>query len=156
MNNSNHYADAGMLIRRPVNKVFQALIDPKITTKFWFTKSSGKLEQGKTITWSWEMYNYSAEINVIKIIPNELIHIEWGNRDQKTKVEWTFKILGEDKTFVSVINSGFSGSPEELISAIRDATGGFSWLLSGLKAYLEYGIQLNLTADRFPKELGEH
>ena len=44
-----------MLIRNPISIVFQSFIDPAITTKFWFTKSSGQLEVGKTVTWEWEM-----------------------------------------------------------------------------------------------------
>lgn len=36
--------NTGMLIRRPVMDVFEAFIDPDITTTFWFTKSSGRLE----------------------------------------------------------------------------------------------------------------
>jgi uncharacterized protein YndB with AHSA1/START domain len=38
-----------MLIRRPVAEVFDAFVDPKITSKFWFTKGSGKLEPGKRV-----------------------------------------------------------------------------------------------------------
>jgi hypothetical protein len=34
--------------------------------------------------------------------------------------------------------------------------GGFTWVLAGLKAYLEHNIMLNLIADRFPKGLREH
>ena len=34
---------AQMLIRRPVAEVFNAFADPAVTTKFWFSKSSGKL-----------------------------------------------------------------------------------------------------------------
>ena len=36
--------NTGMLIRKPVADVFEAFIDPDVTTKFWFTKSSGRLE----------------------------------------------------------------------------------------------------------------
>jgi uncharacterized protein YndB with AHSA1/START domain len=28
----------GMLIRRPADEVFEAFIDPEVTTKFWFTR----------------------------------------------------------------------------------------------------------------------
>jgi len=42
-------AKAQMLIRKPVAEVFEAFVDPAITTKFWFTESSGRLEPGKTI-----------------------------------------------------------------------------------------------------------
>src|SRR5678815_1004503 len=60
----------GMLIRKPVTDVFEAFIDPEITTKFWFTKSSGRLETGKQIRWEWEMYNSGTDVNVKAIEPN--------------------------------------------------------------------------------------
>jgi hypothetical protein len=34
---------------------------------------------------------------------------------------------------------------------VADSTQGFTLLLAGLKAWLEHGIQLNLTPDRYPK-----
>ena len=34
-------AETGMLIRKPVAEVFEAIVNPEITTKFWFTRSSG-------------------------------------------------------------------------------------------------------------------
>ena len=147
---SNHYADAAMLIRKPTPIVFQAFIDPAITTKFWFTKGSGQLEEGKTVEWVWEMFNHSVPIVVKSIVPNERILIQWGD-DPDAIVEWTFKSLSESSTFVTIKNQGFKGTAEELIAQIRDATGGFTWVLAGLKAYLEHHIELNLIADRYPK-----
>jgi hypothetical protein len=38
----------------------------------------------------------------------------------------------------------------EIVSQVVDATGGFSLVLAGAKAFLEHAIQLNLIADRFP------
>ena len=61
-----------MMIRKPIAQVFQAFVDPTITTKFWFTKSSGKLEENKTITWEWEMYNVSTEVKVKGVTPGNL------------------------------------------------------------------------------------
>jgi hypothetical protein len=40
-----------MLIRRPVAQVFEAFVDPAVTSKFWFSGGSGKLEIGKTVRW---------------------------------------------------------------------------------------------------------
>lgn len=40
-------AKTAMLIRRPVETVFEAFVNLEITTRFWFTKSSGPLESGK-------------------------------------------------------------------------------------------------------------
>jgi uncharacterized protein YndB with AHSA1/START domain len=40
-------AKSEMLIRKPPAQVFEAFVDPEITRKFWFTKSTGRLETGK-------------------------------------------------------------------------------------------------------------
>ena len=42
-------ATTGMLIRRPATEVFEAFVNPEITTKFWFTKGSGPLQVGKQV-----------------------------------------------------------------------------------------------------------
>lgn len=139
-----------MLIKRPVSEVFNAFIDPIITTKIWFTKSSGKLEVGDVISWTWEMFDHTVEILVKSIITDERIQIQWGeNKD--ALVNWDFKQMGVNRTFVTITNTGFVGVPEDLISQIRDATEGFSLVLANLKAYLEHDIQLNLIVDRYPK-----
>src|SRR5262245_42020955 len=100
-------AKAEMLIRKPVADVFKAFIDPAITTKFWFTKSSGKLKVGKKIRWEWEMYNASTEVNVKAIERNKRILVEWGEPDRRTIIEWIFTSRADKTTFVSITNSGF-------------------------------------------------
>ena len=57
-------AKSEMLIRKPVAEVFEAFVNPEITTRFWFTKSTGRLEAGKHITWTWEIYDISVQVNV--------------------------------------------------------------------------------------------
>jgi hypothetical protein len=58
--------------------------------------------------------------------------------------------LTEDSTYVEVRNYGFHQTGHDLIEAINNNTGGFTTVLDGLKAYLEYGIELNLVRDKFP------
>lgn len=139
-----------MLIRKPVAQVFEAFIDPKITKNFWFTSGSGKLETGKTITWDWEMYGVSASVLVKEIVPNERIIVAWG--EPATTVEFNFKALSENATYVVIRNFGFHQTGDELLNVVKDATGGFTTVLDGCKAFLEHGINLNLIADKFPKE----
>ncbi len=150
---SQPMATAVMLIRRPVEEVFEAFIDPAITTKFWFTKSTGRLEVGKQVEWSWEMYGVSAPVDVKAIAPNDKVVIEWGAEGSKTTVEWSFRSLGEKGTYVSIVNTGFKGSPDEIVAQVNDSAGGFNLLLAGLKAWLEHGLQLNLVGDHVPEEI---
>lgn len=149
-------AKAEMLIRRPVAEVFEAFINPEITTKYWFTKSSGKLAAGKQVTWTWEMYNVSTQVNVKDVEANKRILIEWSNYGSLNMVEWVFSPDGDGATFVSITNSGFSGDGDKLAQQALGSTSGFTMVLAGLKAFLEHNILLNLIADRFPKGLREH
>lgn len=64
-------AEAGMLIRRPVADVFEAFIDPAITTKFWFTHGSDRLDSGKEIHWEWRMYGVSTTVNISEIVEKQ-------------------------------------------------------------------------------------
>ena len=146
----------GMLIRKPVTEVFEAFIDPRITTKFWFTKSSGRLEQGKQVQWDWEMYEISVPVDVKVIEPNKRIVIEWPGSGAPTTVEWAFAAQEDGTTFVRVTNSGFSGSGDELVRQATDSMQGFTIVLAGLKALLEHNVTLDLVADRFPKGIDEH
>ncbi|KAA2239436.1 polyketide cyclase [Chitinophaga agrisoli] len=149
-----HFAKAEMLIRKPLAEVFDAFINPEITTKFWFTKSSGKLEPGKQLQWTWEMYDHTDNILVKAVEPQKRIVIEWGAEPDRTQVTWTFTPMEGDTTFVSVVNDQLKGDTEKLIAYIRDATEGFALVLAGLKAYLEHNLQLQLIGDRFPAGLG--
>ena len=155
MNQNAIQAKAEMLVRKPVAEVFEAFINPEITTKFWFTKSSGKLEAGKQVTWTWEMYNVSAQVSVKDIEENQRILIEWGDPGEVTTVEWIFTPYENEATFVSITNFGFQGDGDSVVAQALDSTGGFTWVLAGLKAYLEHNVILNLIADRFPEGLEE-
>jgi uncharacterized protein YndB with AHSA1/START domain len=143
-------AKTEMLIRRPAAEVFEAFINPDITTKFWFTKSSGRLEAGKQIRWDWEMYNSGTDVTVKAIEPNKRILVEWMAYGGPTTIEWIFTSRPDNTTFVSITNSGFQGTGEEIAEQAISSTEGFTFVLAGLKALLEHNLDLNLIADRFP------
>lgn len=139
---------AQMLIRRPVDKVFEAFVDPAITTQFWFTKSSGRLEAGKTIQWNWEMYGASTLVQAKIVEPNKRILVEWD--DPPCPVEWIFESRAGDATLVTISNWGFRGNKAEVCNQAIDSMGGFTLVLAGLKALLEHNVKLNLIADHHP------
>jgi uncharacterized protein YndB with AHSA1/START domain len=63
-----------MLIRRPV---FDAFVDARKTSKFWFTSGSGRLEAGKRVQWRWDMYDLKVDVDVKVLEPNERIIVDW-------------------------------------------------------------------------------
>ncbi len=138
-------ARATMLIRRPVEEVFKAFVDPAVTTKFWFSRSSGQLAQNETVTWYWDQYGVSGEVTVKALEKNQRIVIEWP-----TPVEWTFTPKSNDATFVSIVASGFTGTDDEKVAQALDSTEGFNLVISACKALLEHGIDLRLVSDKNP------
>lgn len=143
-------AKTEMMIRKPVSDVFEAFIDPSITTNFWFTKSSGRLRVGEEVRWDWEMYGASTSVLAKTIEHNKRIVIEWDGYSGSTTVEWTFFPRADATTYVVITESGWTGDGDELVSYVAESTQGFTWTLAGLKAFLEHGIRLNLVADKNP------
>ncbi len=138
-------ARAQMLIRRPVAEVFEAFVDPAITSRFWFSRGSQRLKQGDVVTWYWDMYGVSATVAVKAVERHRRILIEWP-----TPVEWIFTPRSDDTTFVRITASGFAGSADEKVAQAIDSMGGFSLTLASCKAFLEHGVELNLVADHNP------
>ena len=144
----------GMRIRRSPAEVFEAFVDPAITSRFWFTHGSARLEAGREVQWEWEMYGVAIPVAVREVEPGRRIAVEWpGEAEASTLVEWDFRPLEDGTTFVTITNSGLVGDGDSLARQVADSTEGFCLVLAGAKALLEHGIELNLVADRFPQGL---
>ncbi len=146
-------AKADILIRRPPGAVFQALTDPAITTRFWFTGSSGTMTPGAELRWDWEMHGLSTRVFVKEVDDNRRILFEWGD-DNPTSVELTFTPRGDDATFVQVTETGLSGSGDEIVARTMGSTVGFTKVLCALKALLEHDVVLTVVLDHDPEGPG--
>lgn len=141
-------ACAAMLIRRPSAEVFQAFVDPAITTRFWFSESSGPLGPKARVHWTWRMYGASTDVQVRRFEPDTLILMDWDITTHPTEVEWKFTPK-ENGTFVEVECRGFGGDEAGVRKAIDTATG-FTLVLAGAKIWLEHGIEPEFVVDRHP------
>ncbi len=148
--------NAQMLIRKSAKEVYEAFVNPEITTQFWFTDSTGSLEIGKEVTWTWQMYGVSAVSVATELKPNKLIRMKWIGDGIETIVEYNFEAISPTSTYLSIKHYGFEETGKELQSALLDSTGGFTMVLAGCKAWLEHGIHLNLVRDKYPKEVADH
>ena len=139
-----------LVIRRPVSEVFRAFVDPEVTTKFWFNRSSGPLARGARVTWYWDVYGVSADVRVLELEPDQRILFEWGDLDagDASTVALTFEARPDDRTFVHVVNSGFTGDADAVLAKALDSVGGFSLVLAAAKAWLEHGVDLHVVADK--------
>ncbi len=147
-------ARAQMLIRRPVSEVFEAIVDSQVTSNFWFSRGSGRLEPGCDVEWVWETYGASARARMREFEPDRRVLMDWGGDDDATTVEWIFTPYSESATLLRVINSGFRGDGDKIVSQVIGSTEGFALVLAGLKAYLEHGLRLDLVPDHAPTPPG--
>ncbi|MGV9383134.1 SRPBCC family protein [Nonomuraea sp. NPDC003707] len=141
-----------MLIRRPPAEVFEAFADPEVTTRFWFTKSTGRMTPGAQLQGTWEMYGVSTNVLVKEVEEGSRILFQW-NDDHPLTVEFRFTPYGQDATFVEVTESWLTGSGDEIVAHVADSTGGFTIVLCAAKALLEQNIELNAVRDRHPNGL---
>ncbi|NBB16705.1 polyketide cyclase [Caulobacter sp. SLTY] len=144
---------AQTMIRAPADKVFEAFVDPEVTTRFWFSKASGRLESGAVVRWEWEMYGAADDIHVRSLEPGKSLVFDWGGEDGLTRVECTLTELGDGQTFVEVTNIGFKGDADSVIAQALDSNGGFTTVLCAAKVWLEHGINARLIEDKYPQAL---
>jgi uncharacterized protein YndB with AHSA1/START domain len=142
-------ARAEMLIRRPLPEVFEALMNPWIATRFWLSRASARLDEIPRVTWEWSAFAAPVDVTVLEIEKNRRVLFEWSAFGSPTIVEWTFTPL-DGATYVKTMNRGFAGDLPQRSKAAVESTENFTHVLASLKAWLEHGIHLNLSADRHP------
>ena len=126
-------------ILKPANEVFEAFVDPSKIGNFWFSSSSERWEQGKTVTLTYDEYNAQLAIEVKKIEVNKKIVFQWGANGEGHIVFITLKELDNSSTLIEVNEEGFNENDEELINQLVDNKEGWVFMLTCLKAYLEFG-----------------
>ncbi|MFE0046739.1 SRPBCC family protein [Streptomyces albireticuli] len=143
-------AYACMIIRKPPEEAFRAFADPALTSRFWYSGSSGPMVAGAELRWDWETYGVSVDVRVEEVREGSLIRFEWGNYEQPTAVELKFTPHAAGATFVEVTETGFQGSGDDAVRWVNDTVGGFTTALCAMKALLEHGIELNAVPDHHP------
>lgn len=129
-------------INKPVAEVFEAVVDDKKICGYFTNKTSGPLEEGKTITWHWTNYG-DHPVHIKQIIPNQKIVFEWkANRDEyNTQATLEFKALDENTTMLKITEGGWKTDQNGLESSY-DNCSGWQHMASSLKVFLEHGIDL--------------
>ncbi len=128
---------------KPVHDVFEAIVDPSKMSNYFISKSSGRMEQGKTVTWQFPEFDMEFPVRVHEIEPDKFISYSWDNAEDgtATTVEMVLKSMNNNETFVSITEKS-RDNDEQGIKWLKGNTEGWANFLACLKAYLEYGINL--------------
>ncbi|MFD2542645.1 SRPBCC domain-containing protein [Lacinutrix gracilariae] len=135
-------------IQKPIEDVFEGIVNPEKMTKYFISESSGRLETGKDVTWKFPEFNTRFSIKEVKTEKPSFISFVW---DPETIVKITLEKLPDNSTIVRVNENGKDFNENNLKWALEN-TGGWANFLACMKAYLEYGVQLRQGAFDFMRK----
>ncbi len=142
-------AKAESIVRAAPIEVFNAFVDAEKMSQFWFTRRDEGLQEGRTVSWfiGADKNAYAIEVSVKEIKEPELIRIYWQSGEHSTQVLWQIQGKNNGHSILTIEESGFKGSDDEIIAKALDSTGGFNQVIIALKAYLEHNAIINVVTD---------
>lgn len=141
-------SEASLQILKPIEEVYEGIINPKVMTKYFISESSGRLETGSEVTWKFPEFPDTFPVTNIKLEENRSVSFVW---DPETVVNIVLESHSDNSTVARVTESGKELNDENLKWLISNS-GGWANFLACMKAYLEYGVQLRKGAFDFMKK----
>jgi len=136
-------AKVQMGILKPAGEIFEAIVNPDRMSQYFISSSTGKMEVGKTLTWTWEDFDGEHEVKVGKIEKDKTVSFEWNGSGVECVVVITLEPKGKDKTLVKITESDWPADYKGANQCMGQVEG-WTHFLCCLKAYLEYGINLRV------------
>jgi uncharacterized protein YndB with AHSA1/START domain len=133
--------NVAMQIQKPINEVFEAIINPDQMSNYFISESTGVMEEGKNIIWKFPEFEFECPIRVGKIEFNKYISYYWFMDEIELLVAITLTSKENNTTLVSISEKS-RNNDEAGIKWLSGNSFGWSNFLACLKAYLEYGINL--------------
>lgn len=129
-------------VLKPVREVFEAIVNPEKMSNYFISKSSGRMEEGKTLMWKFPEMDMEFPVEAGKIEKDKYISFHWDDIDgNKLLVEISLTEKDPNTTVVMVTEKS-RDNDEAGIKWLKSNTEGWANFLACLKAYLEYGINL--------------
>lgn len=139
---------AAIQIIKPVNVVFEAIVDPAKMSNYFISKGSGRMEEGKELIWQFPEFDMKVPVRVGKIEKDKYISYYWDSDGTDTLTEMILTPKGDNSTLVNITEKSMKND-EAGIKWLKGNTEGWANFLACLKAYLEYGINLRKGAFDF-------
>ncbi len=148
MKNQKLEIKTALQIQKPINEVFEAIVDPIKMSKYFISKSSGKMEEGKEVKWQFPEFDMEFPVRIGKIETNKYISFYWDMDGIELLVEMTLTLKQNNSTVVTITEKS-RDCDEAGIKWLMGNTAGWANFLACLKAYLEYGVNLRKGAFDF-------
>lgn len=154
MQNKKLEINVALQIQKPIETVFEAIINPEKMSNYFISKGSGIMEENKELIWNFPEFEDDYPIQVEKVIQNEYISYYWDVEEDKLLVEIKLETQKDGSTLVSVSEKSMDLN-EKGLKWLSGNSFGWSNFLACLKAYLEYNINLRKGAFEFMRNQGD-
>jgi len=151
MEEKNLEIKVAIQIQKPANMVFEAIVDPLKMSNYFISKGSGRIEEGKVVTWRFPEFDLEFPVRGGRIEKNKFISFFWDTDGREMLVEITIT-RKPDKSSVVTITEKSMPPDEKGIKWLQGNSEGWANFLACLKAFLEYGINLRKGAFDFMSE----
>jgi uncharacterized protein YndB with AHSA1/START domain len=139
-------ANAELKVLKPIHEVFEGIIDPKHMSNYFISSGSARMEEGKTVTWTWADFgDAKLDIKVKSIIEDKYISYLWSASGVEALVKMELESINPNTTLVKITENGWNRD-DEGIARLVEQTHGWVHFLCGLKVYLEHGINIRIGA----------
>ncbi len=128
-------------IFKPIEDVFNAVVNPEKLSGYFVSKSSGPIENGASLTWFFNGEDIIVTVKILAVVKNELIRFEWEASGSKAQVDIEFNRKDNDATVVVITEKSFPFDKAGVAKALQQ-TQGWTDFICSLKAYLYCGINL--------------
>ncbi len=143
-------AKASIQIQKPIEQVFEAIVNPTQMSHYFIEHGSGRLETDVIIQWKFPEFEDQFPVTGKQIRHNEYISFDWSGGAEGMLVEIHLAPLPNNSTVVRIAEQQMPTDENGIQQAIGQ-TEGWANFLACLKAYLEYGINLRTGAFDFMK-----
>lgn len=73
--------ETALQIRKPIEEVFEAIVDPSKMAHYFISKSNGRMEQEKTLEWEFPEFDLSFPVRISTINKPTYILYYWDSSE---------------------------------------------------------------------------
>jgi uncharacterized protein YndB with AHSA1/START domain len=133
-------AKAQIEIRKPVHRVFEAIVDPRKMSHYFISSGNRRMQDGKTVHWKFDTGG-GIDAKVKHIERDRFVSFSWSASGADALVSINLEPTGNGSTLIRVSESDWPPNEKGTVRCLEQ-TKGWMHFLCCMKAYLEFGINL--------------
>src|SRR5690606_363781 len=142
-------AKATIQIQKPVEEVFENVVNPDHMTQYFISETMGRMEPGSALIWKFPEFPDEFPVNEIQVEENRSVSFVW---DPETIVRIDLEPRPDQSTVIRVSEDGKEINEANIQWVIGNSEG-WANFLACLKAWMEYGIHLRSGAFDFMQKM---